>query len=38
MEIIYWIVTSWFIIGLIAAVLFGVLSDSGQHDDMISGV
>ena len=33
MEIIYWIVASWFIIGLIVAVLFGFLSDSCQHDN-----
>ena len=38
MEIIYWIVASWFIIGFIVAVLFGILSDSVQQDDIIIAV
>ena len=32
MDFFFWIVALWIMAGFIAAVLFGLLSDSGQHD------
>lgn len=33
MEIIYWIVTLWVIVGFIVAVAFGFFADRGQDND-----
>lgn len=37
MDIIYWILTLWVVVGLIVAIAFGFSSDKGHDNDSVSG-
>jgi len=37
MEIIYWIVAVWIIVGLVVALVFGLAADKGEDEDGAAG-
>lgn len=37
MDIMYWIVASWIIVGFIVAVAFGFATDKGEDNDSATG-